>query len=95
MDLCGLHFQGTICHREMLRRKQELEAEILEEFCFLALSLVGSCLAGALMQRRTPCLGRVLPTVGCSFPHQIVIKTVPRWHAHRLVVLNFPNVATL
>lgn len=95
MDLCGSHFQGTVCHCEKLRRKQELEAEILEEFCFLARSLVGSCLAGALMQCRTTCLGRVLPTMGCSFPHQIVIKTVPRWHAHKPVVLNFPNVATL
>lgn len=58
MDLCGLHFQGTVCHCEKLRREQELEAEILEEFCFLAHSLIGSCLAGVLVQHRTTCLGR-------------------------------------
>lgn len=95
MDLCGLHFQGTVSHCEKPRLKQELEAKILEEFCFLVHSLIGSCLADVHTQYRTTCLGMVLPTVGCSLLYQLVIKTIPHRHAHRPMILNFPNFTNL
>lgn len=36
----------------------------------------------------------VLPTVGCSLLHQLVIKIVPHRHIQRPVVLNFPSAET-
>lgn len=31
---------------------------------------------------KTTCLEIVLPTVGCAFPYQLTIKTIPHWSAH-------------
>lgn len=39
----------------------------------------------ALIQGRLTCLGMLLPTVGRTLPHQLIIKMVSYRHAHRSV----------
>lgn len=66
----------------MIVRNQErnlragTEAEITKKRCFSLLPMASSVVF--LIQPRTPCSGRVLPTMDWDFPHQSMVKRPPK-----------------